>query len=385
MPRISYVVVFWAWTNLLFGQHSVTAYAETPESYQKAAEAFMHGQAEELGDLISLAQGDARELTPEQRKALVEMRRASVKMKPRWWDRTRSTSNVSFKADMWGRAFSANYIPSDILGMQAPIGVRNNRLVVVVTWRPAFIDNPKPLEGWLAEKHGLTQGDLGEVIVWHELGHNYITLNLHVRQALELYRNHEMLFHHVQEFYADLTALRHASPKAARTTLMFRTRELSSYDEREAHTRAAHGLGALMLSEWLENPEKWPMVHFPPKVPATNVELETLKYVYQHFDPEWSPEEYFAMQDFIDRWVRRNGDRVLKGKGHIRLPNRQEMMLVASDDREMQPKRDAWVAERLAKLIEDGRADKPEKQEEPDLLRAELMEHGYWDGIVIPW
>jgi len=390
MKRFSYVVVFWAWTNLLFGTHAVTAYAQetaqetaeqaVPESYTAVCDAFMAGETENIRDLVMQAMREARHLTREQRATLTEIRRASPNMPPRWWDRTKSSSNVSFKADMWGRGFEANYIPSDILGMQAAVGVRHNRLVVVVTWRPASVDNPKPLEGWLAAEHGLTEGDLGEVIVWHELGHNYISLNLNVRQAMELYTEHQILFSHVQEFYADLTALRHASPKAARTTLMFRLREMHDYNERDAHTRGAHGIASLLLAEWLANPDAWPMVHFPPEVPRTNTERETIKYIYENFDPEWTPQEYFALQSFIDNWVKRNGDRVLRGRGRVQLPNDLDMMLTEPDDREHQPKRDEWVAKRLAKIIEDGRADKeaPKREDRTDAF-------GRWSGIQIPW
>jgi len=380
------VAVFWAWTNLLFGHHSVTAYAaeggpdaSAPASYQAVVDAFMANETEDMFHLVRAAQRDARELTGQQRRLLAKISRASRSMPPRWWDSTRSTSNVSFKADMWGRAFEANYVPSDRLGMQAPIGIRGQHLIVVVTWRPSTVDSPRPLGGWLAEKHGLTEGDLGEVIVWHELGHNYITLNLKWRQVHELYKHHRILFTHVQEFYADLTALRHASPPAARTALMFRLRELSDYNVRSAHARAAHGLGALLLAEWLENPDDWPMVHFPPAVPERNVELETIRYVYEHFDPRWSPTEYFALQDFVDDWVRRHGDRVLRGRGEIRLPNGERMMLTEPDDRDHQSKRDEWVAAKLRKIIDDGRADTLEQAKTAD------AEPGSWTGIEIPW
>jgi len=387
--KMLWAAVFWAWTNLLFGTHSVTAYAQAaaavaeptaPASYQAVIDAFMSAETENINPLIREAQRDARQLSLEQRKLLIKIRQASRRMPPPWWDRTKSTSNISFKADMWGRAFEANFMPSEMLGMQAPIGVRGNRLLIVVTWRPGFVDNPRELDGWLAEKHGLTEGDLGEVIVWHELGHNYISLNLTLRQAMELYTQHRILFSHVQEFYADLTALRHCSPPAARTALMFRLRELSDYDERSAHTRAAHGLGALLLSEWLENPDDWPMVHFPPAVPAANAELETIKYIYEHFDPTWSAREYFALQDFIDRWAGRHGDRVLRGRGQMRLANDQVMMLTEPDDRDLQPKRDEWVAAKLRQIIDDGRADPLELAK-----TAAEAETDSWTGIEISW
>ena len=395
MRRIGILVgIAWLLAGWTWGELSVTAFAQTPdatapelpEEYVQATESFMAGEGENMTRLVAAAMRNGRTLSRDQRSLLIRMRREAMNFDPKWWPNVRSTSNVSFKAEMWRKRFAANYMPSEQLGMQAPIDIDpvTDRLKVIVTWRPNLVDNPKPLKGWLAQKHGITQANLAEVIVWHELGHNYITLHLPVAQALELYQNHGMLFSHVQEFYADLTALRHCEPKAARTTLMFRLTEMYGHRDNEPHTRAAHGLAALMLVEWMENPDKWPMVHFPPKVPEKNVELETIKYVYENFDVKWSVEEYMALHDFIDGWVGRHGDRVLRGKGQIRLPNDLEMKLMVSDDREFQPKRDQWVAKKLEELIESGRADKkPGNPEKPKV--TQIGDHVMWTGIEIPW
>lgn len=408
---LGWLLAGWTW-----GELSVTAFAqneqtpaatteaapaapapELPVDYVKAVEAFMAGDGKNMTELVATAlRTGGRALTPEHRRLLTEMRREAPAFDPTWWPSVRSSSNVSFKADMWKKRFTANYMPSETLGVQAPVGIdpATNRLQVIVSWRPSMVDSPKPLEGWLAKSHGMTQANLAEVIVWHELGHNYITLHLPIPQVMDLYQNHGMLYSHVQEFYADLTALRHCAPPAARTTLMFRLRELYDYHDSEPHTRAAHGLAALMLVEWMQNPDKWPMIHFPPTVPQTNVELETIKYVYEHMDPKWSVEEYFGLHDFIDKWVVRNGDRVLKGRGQIRLPNNLQMMIMVSDDREDQAKRDQWIATRLQEIIKAGRADKPvepEKKETVVIMRdgkrieIERESSNYWDGIEIPW
>ena len=45
---------------------------------------------------------------------------------------------------IWGRRFKANYTPSELMGMQGALGIRNGVLMVVVTWQPHMIDNPDP-------------------------------------------------------------------------------------------------------------------------------------------------------------------------------------------------------------------------------------------------
>jgi hypothetical protein len=368
----------------------------THPEYEAMIEAFMSGNTDDMEAKIRAVRRNMSDLSVQQRKDYAFVNQQWNHIRPDWWDATKHHSNNSFRATMWNKRFSANYMPSEQLGLQAPIAIdpKTRRLIVIVTWRPQMVDSPKPLNGWLARQHDLKQGSLAEVIIWHELGHNYVTLHLPAAQALDLFQNHLMLYQHVQEFYADMTALRHASPVSARTTLMFRLRELSRYNERAQHTRAAHAVGAILLTEWLTNPDKWPMVRFPGEAPEENVELETIKYCYTHLAPKWSLAEYVELRDCIDRWMRtgRKGDLVLKQKGRVKLDNGLEMMLIAPEDRDWQPRRDAWVSKKLAEIIKAGRADKVETEGgktfyiHPDGTKTEQVKTtGYWDGIEIPW
>jgi len=190
------------------------------------------------------------------------------------------------------------------------------------------------------------------------------TLRLPVRAVIELYVDHCQLFSHVQEFYADLTSLYHSSPKARLATLMMRLDELGDYMRSEAHTRASHAIGAILLAEWLEHPEDWPSIHFPPKVPADDVEVQTLVYIYEHIDPNWTLNEDRALRDLVGKFIRTRGQSVLTRKGTVPLGNRLEMRIMAADDREAQSQRDAWVKEQLQKVIDSGRADPPAKEDE---------------------
>ncbi|MFA7235720.1 MAG: hypothetical protein WC058_02555 [Phycisphaeraceae bacterium] len=391
----------------IFGEHSYCAYAQTPvnpafaaaqakaqEEYQKVEDAFMSDQMDDITKLAGQAARQTQYLTPAQRDNLAFMRKEAPSIRPKWWPSVKSTTPVSFRAGMWGKSFMANYMPSEGLGFQIPVDYdpQTNRLKFIVTWRPNFIDNPKPIEGWLAKRMDMRQADLGQCIAWHELGHNYISLHLPTEQAIELYSNYGQLFSTVQEFYADLTALRHASPKAVRTTMMFRLEELYDMSDSEPHCRgAALGTGTLMLCEFLTRPDAWPMIHFPPEVPASNVEVDTLQYIYEHFDPKWSLAEYKQLRDYIDGWVKKNGDAVLRSKGLVKLPNGLEYHAMEPDDRDWQAKRNAWITEKLNGIIKNGRADKPltaeqkkqEKDDRPVMIGMRTGKH-YFMGIVIP-
>lgn len=347
------------------------AMTEEDAWYKKLETAYMHADWDAFEEYVRDAREMNRGLSREQRVNLAYMRKTMREFRPDWWENCRSSSNVSFSAKIWGRTFTANYMPSDMIGGQAPVGIRNGKLMVIVTWKPSFVDNPKKFsneamrnayEFWVpdGEKYHFTMGTIGEAIAWHELGHNYISISLPLRHVILLYNEHTMLFHHLQEFYAELTALYHASPPARLFAMKLRSLGLALYDESEPHDRGcAHGCGALILSHVLKNPEQWPSFHFPGKVPESNIERNTILYMYRHIDPEWTLEEDRNMREFLHRWVMRNGEAALRSKGRVQLDNRLNYWVMANDDHEDQAKRDAWVKARLKALIKAGKADDP--------------------------
>jgi len=355
---------------------SAPALTEAQQYHGKCARAFLDGKWQELAELLRDRGRHAGGMTPEQRQELSYIAREAERCRPNWWKSCRSTSNRSFRATIWNRSFTANYIPSETLGMQAPVDIRRGRIIIVVSWRPNLVDSPRPLEGPLAQKHGFTKGDLGEVIVWHELGHNYVTNFLPLKHVIELYMDHNMLFHHLQEFYADMTALYHCSPKARRLAMMFRLSAIELNRESDCHTRAALAIGAVLLAEFLSQPEKWPSVHFPPTVPEKDAEREGIMYVCANIDKEWTLAEDRQLRELVGDLIRTQGERILRRRGEVPLCSKFKVRLMEPDDRQHQIQRNDWVAGRLKSLIDSGRADKPSK----DKKRVSASKL-----IVMPW
>ena len=313
-----------------------------------------------------------RKLKSKDKRTIKYIRGAARVHRPKWWKNCRSTCNKSFKVKIWKKKFVANYVPTGMLGMQGVfIDPDDGKLKVVVTWRPTYVDSRKKFTNeamedaygmWVygAEKHGFKMGTMAETVAWHELGHNYVSISLPQAHVIRLYNNYESLYTHLQELYADVTALYHASTPSRLFTLMFRGDGLRNYDEMECHTRAAHAIGAIILSKVLEQPEKWPSLHFPGKIPEEDVERKTIIYMYRHIDPNWTVQEDMTFRKFIEKWIRSKGDAALRSKGKLTLPNKKIFWIMASDDRDEQPKRDAWVKKKLEALIKSGRADDPE-------------------------
>ncbi len=358
---------------------------EAALAYQELVQAYLKNDWDKLQELTRAIRRHNRFFDRDQRDDVAYIQKSADDFRPGWWDKCASASNISFQAEIWNRPLMANYMPTRAIGFQAvqPEGeYRRNRkgelepvitkLNVIVSWKPGMVNSNSPGTGKLAEIHAMRHGDLGEVIVWHELGHSYITNYLPLQHVIELYTEHAMLFSHLQEFYADLTAIKHSSPRARRFALMLRLEGLDRYDESEEHARASHAIGAMILHEILQNPEDWPSFHFPPEVPKQQVELNTIIYLYEHMDPNWSLKEARALRELAGDFISKSGEKTLRSRGVAPLPGDRKFSLMAGQDHEYQAQRDDYVAQRLKSLIDSGRADKLEegKTYDPPIRRT---------------
>jgi len=387
-----------AWAVLLSMTGGVWAQSDGPSEltyYQKVERAYIDGRWDDLEALLGQFGAERRNLNAQEISDITAMRRQYPNYRPRWWKATHASSEVKFRAGIWGRNFVANYRPSTAVGYQAIraegryVNTKDGekfvptKLEVWVTWKASMVDSPKAGEGGLAKHQGLTEGHMAEAIVWHELGHNYVTEFIPMKSVVALYTDHRLLFSHLQEFYADLTAIYHGSPKARLNAMLFRLNELagngfSEYNRDSAHTRGAHAIGALFLAKVLEDPKAWPSIHLPPEVPEKDVELKLINYVYETIEPTWTFREDEAWREFVGDWVKKYGTRALRSKGQVQLPNDLEFRIMFAEDRENQEARNRWLAAKLKAAIASGRADKEAKK-----LGKRLYIPGYGPRIII--
>lgn len=334
--------------------------------FQEVLTDYLGSNLDGLNDKINKGRKHTRFMTRENRSDLNYIKKMVGQHRPKWWKKCDNSSAVSFKARIWNKKFMANYYPTRAVGFQAARLYRG-KLQVLVSWRPNMVGSTRPLEGNLCKSHGFKEGDIAEAIVWHELGHNYVTTSLPLKHVIKLYNEHQMLFSHLQEFYADLTSLSHSSPQARLMAMMMRVPSLLHYSSDEEHTRAAHAIGSVVLMHMLREPDKWPSVRFPAEVPKEKAELNTIIYVYKHISPEWTLAEDRQLRTMIKDFTKKYGEKALRTKGRVYLPEKTlYFQLMAAEDRSMQKKRDEWVAGKLKELIKSGRADKKSSEEVED-------------------
>ena len=341
---------------------------EAEALYAEYSEAYLSGKMDEVQEMYRKMRTKQRFLSRDKQQAIRHMNEKAPEYRPRWWKGTKKQEKNSFKAEIWGRDFYANYVPTRELGLQAVFPKEEfNRetgefevvdLIILVTWKPLMVDSTEPAKGKLAEIHNYTLGDIAEVIVWHELGHNYLTETISTKNNIELYDRYSELYSTMHEYFADMAAIYHGKPQARKMAIQFRLEELDYYTEDSSHCRGAHGIGSIIITDMLMNPEKWPSVRFPPAVPEKQVELNTIIYIYEHLPPKLTAEEDVRLQGLAEEFVLKRGEKTFKAKGEIPLPNRLKFNLMVGEDRENQAKRDAWVRGKLGELISDGRADK---------------------------
>jgi hypothetical protein len=361
LPLVCLAVSSWAATTSSAPAKLAALKAEVEECHKKAVEVYMRGKWDALPAALKAAERQPTLLTPQQRLDLAYMRRTAAEFRPTWWNSCKSSVKVSFQARIWDRPITANFVPADKPGWSANADTHRKTITVTISWQPGMVDDTKEVEGELAKRHGLASGDIGELLVWLHLGYNYMLNALPLDQVTLLFTDHKLLFDHVQDFYALLTCVYHCSPRARLATFMLELGPLGIKSDRESQVRAACAMGSIFISEVLADPSKWPSVHLPPTVPDKNVEQATIAYVLENLDAGWSLAEDRAFRELIHNFMTAKGEQVLRGRGEVVLPSKLTLKLVATDDRDLQKKRDAWVAERLTKAGER----KPDKKNSP--------------------
>ena len=332
--------------------------SEAAGFHRRLVESYMGGKWSDLEALLARSGRFRRFFSYAQQKDVEYVRAAYRLHRPEWWPQTRSFRPTRFKARIWTRSFTATYVPSALLGLQAVVGKdpKTGELQIIVTWDPRRVEDPTPArQGYLAA-HRMTEANLGEAIVWHELGHNYVTQGLPADQVMELFESHRELFAILQEFYADLTALYHCSPQGRKATMMIRVPQLAAGAWRDPHARAAYGIGAFILARILTEPAKWPSFRLPGRLPDRDAERYAILYLYTHIDPGYTLAEDRALRGLLGRFVRTRGASVLKKRGTVTLPSGLTWKCLPAEDAKYQPRRDAWVRSRLAKALKAGAA-----------------------------
>ena len=318
------------------------------DAYDKVVEAYLHSRWADLKKAQQAASRQGAGLSATQRADLRYIHKTAPEYRPAWWATCKSTVPRRIVARVWGRGLVANYVPADKPDMSGRVNAMG-RMETTVFWNPSMVDSTTAEKGRTAERHGLTTGDLGEFVVWRQLGLSYVTTALPVKTVMSLFNENKHLYQHLQWFYGNVTSLYHCSPKARRAAMLMHVATLQNVNSAEAYLRSCRALSSLFTAIVLAEPSKWPSVKLPYSVPDQTIEAKTGLALYSSLKPTWTLAEDRAFREALRTFFRANGQRALKGRGLLVLPNRMGFMLMEPDDRKFQAKRDQWVKQQLEK------------------------------------
>ena len=322
---------------------------EATAAYQEVANAYMNSRWAALKEAQRAAGRHVTHMTAKQRGDLAYVRKTAPAFRPPWWKACKSTKEVKFHATIWGRSMMIDYTPSDRPTVLPWVDQQRRKVALKLSWNPSLVDNATAKGGSLAGKHGVTEGDLGEVVVWQQIGCSYMTECLPLMTVVELHNNHKHIYWHLLYFYGNLTSMYHCSPKARRTAMLIYAGEMKARGSAEGYLRACRAISALFLTTVLADPSRWPSVKLPPSVPEGQVEEKTGIHAFQNVEPTWTVAEDKAWREALLEFFKVNRERALRGRGTVLLPNKTVFMLMEPDDRKFQARRDAWVTEQLQK------------------------------------
>jgi len=333
------------------GAQRADAKAAAKAAYDNVVDAYMNSRWPELPKAQREAYRQTTRMTAEQRADVSYIRKTAPEFRPPWWKACKSTVQTKIRAKIWGRTILADFVPADRASVDGTINGMQ-RMQIKVSWNPSLVDNTSPQGGRVGGLHGLHRGDIGEVIVWRQLGQGYITVSLPIKTILALYRENRHLYQHLQAFYSNLTSMYHCSPKGRRAGMLLHASTLQgNASASEASMRSCRAIASLFAAIVLDDTSKWPSVKLPYSTPEENVEKKASEYILANFEPTWTLDEDRAFRTALRSFFRTNGERALKNRGKLMLPNHTVFMLMEPDDRTFQAQRDQWVAKQLAKAV----------------------------------
>jgi len=334
--------------------------AQTPDktaaataAFEKIVSAYLNGKWDELPNAQREANRYVARLTPKQRVDMAYIRTTALEFRPPWWKLCRSTVPTKIRPRIWGRTIQANFKPADGASISGSFdGPRWQK--VEVCWNPSLVDNTSPQgSGSAIRDHDVHRGDVGEVVVWQQLGRVHFMASLPVKVIRRLYAENKHLVAHLEWYHAGVTGLYHCSPKARRVTMLLHCSTLQgNSSSSEAYLRSCRALAALFTALVLEDPSKWPSVTLPYTTPEQEIEKSVSTYLYANVSPKWTLAEDRAFRTAVQTFYRANADCVLKNRGKLMLPNHLPFMLMEPDDREHQAKRDEWIKKQLEKAAQ---------------------------------
>jgi len=324
------------------------AKASATEAYDEVVHAYLNSQWTELKEAQRAVSRFTTYLTAGQRADLLYIRKVAPEFRPPWWRTCKSTVSRRIRAKVWGRNLVAKYTPADKPDMSGKINAMG-RMETTVFWNPSLVDSTASEKGRTAARHGLTTGNIGEFVVWRQLGLSYITSSLPVKTVMGLYNDNKHLYQHLQWFYGNVTSLYHCSPKARRAAMLVHATTLQDASAAEAYLRSCRAVSSLFTAIVLAEPSQWPSVQLPHSIPDQAAEATTGLALYRSLQPTWTLAEDRAFREALRKFFRANGERVLKSRGRLVLPNRMGFMLMEPDDRKFQANRDQWVKQQLEK------------------------------------
>ena len=312
------------------------------ELYSRIVELYMDGDFEELTTELKNASTKLNTMGPTQRLDVVYIRSALTECYPPWWKQAKAGRDMNIQQTVFNQKLQMYFDPNAKPGVNMNQTGADRR--ITIAWNFEEMDDPKHAE------HTYTKGDLANLGVWQGMGMARVWQNVPLTIFMNPSEADKKRLQFFCDYWGDMTALYYCAPPARQWTLWLC---LAAYEEkyRKSPTSGPRRVAAeLFLAEVLGSPDDFPSLQLPTK-PLGEPLTDKLALHFKNQlarKKHWTPAEDKKLRLAVKNFVVTN-ERLVTESGRVKLPNGLQAALDPGTDDTFKPRREEWLATRLAK------------------------------------
>jgi len=313
------------------------------ELYSKITDAYMTGKFDELKTSLAQSIRLMRHFTAQQRVDILYVRKALAECRPKWWDACKAGKKTFIKQPIFGKTAHVAYDPEGKEGLRvkSDMGV----LVAEVSWDPKSMDSTEK------GMYGFPKGDIVCGGIWSNIATARLWLSMPLKLMQKMDDRDKLQLTRYMSFRTNLAALYYTTPSSRRyfMHIYFAAFYYDNWGKGEV-SGARRAVGAMIMSEILKDPSRYPSLKLPKKLDAEKAE-EKLGQHYKvvcHRNRPWTIAEDRQMRAAIKSFAAAANQTVFKTEKVI-LPNKLVFAIDAKVDETIRAKRDAWIKKQFDK------------------------------------
>jgi hypothetical protein len=310
--------------------------------HDQIVQEYLDGNADQAeSDLASLGKRPVASKSGGEPDDLDSIRHALAECHPTWWTQVKAGKKLVFRPMVFGKSLPVTYDPAGKVGIQ--LNYLNNNASVTVTWPADEMDSPAKAE------HGFTKGELNDLFIWQNLSTAFSWTTIPLRSQMNMTEDAKQLFSRYLEFRANVGGDYYTLPRARRWAIWLQCAAYLNEYAKMQGVMSRKAVAAMVIAEIVGHRERYPSIQIPGGMPEDGIEAAIADQLRHWLEKHpLTLAEDRALRDAVKAFAAANTDSV-RVSGIVKLPNGLTADLDPEKDKDLSPKRDAWLAAQKSK------------------------------------